>query len=242
MTGNAGFSPKFVRAKVTFSVDGATFQAGEHLVNAAGVPGFAWTHFDPLEYIGREANVALEIMAARPQALHCRGIFTCEQTDRSMSLGLFFELSADQKEVLNGLLASDGVLPDYIRKFPRIPFNDKIGVMPSRAIIRFFAGNDDIIVVCDMENLSPSGFQVYTEDRRVQWIKPAEIVRVQLQPRGGFPQSVHLNANVKRIIHSVDFVTRNRRWYFGLSITTISNEHRAAFTELLRQIVLGMKK
>ncbi|MEW6055286.1 MAG: PilZ domain-containing protein [Bdellovibrionota bacterium] len=236
------FSPRFIKAKISFNIGNKVFPVGEHLINATGVPGFKWTQFDPKETIGRRIKVAVQVIATPIFEFNCDAILTCESTEGGTALGLFFVLGEVETQQLNDAIAREGVLPDYVRKFPRIPFTESIPIMPSRTIMNFFSGTEEVSVACDLDNLSPSGFQVLTEDQRIKVLTPGELVRAQIQPRGNFPSSIEAISAVKRVIHGIDAKTGNQRWQLGLSIMTISNEQKILFTELLRQVVNQMRR
>jgi hypothetical protein len=239
---NKSFSPKFVKGNITLKIDTETYPVGEQLLNASGVAGFAWNAFDPLETIGKPVEVIIEVLCSQPYQLDCKALLTCERTEKSIALGLDFILTPSDTAVLNGIIAKEGVLPEFVRKFPRIHFNPHVGIMPSRVILRTFQNGNDVEVVTDLDNISPSGLQVFTEDSRIALTPPGEVVRVSIQPRGEFLMPIHLTASVKRVIESVTPVTGNRRWFFGLNTVMISDESKPLFTDLLKRIVLSYSK
>lgn len=226
---------------MAISVEKKFHQIGEHLINSAGVPGFKWTQFDPITRVGHRTHVAAQTLSSNPFEFNCEGVFTCEQTETSSTLGLNFILPPKEAEILDTIAAKEGALPDFVRKFPRINYLQRVPIFPARVILRFFNDGEDIMVSCDVENVSPSGLSVFSEDRRLEHMKPGEVVRVQIQPRGDFKGAINMNASVKRIVHTVDPLTSNARKFLGLAITTISNEHKVLFTDLLRMIVGFMR-
>lgn len=235
------FSPKFVNALVHFEVDGTMHEAGEHLLNAAGVPGFEWPGVDPMSLVGKPSRVRAKVQSTERYEFECDALFTCEQSETKFAIGLAFIPSPVVATTLSTIVGREGILPDYVRKFPRIHFNPKAGVMPSRAIMRFFCDKKDVLAVTDVDNISPTGFQVVTEDRRVITIVPGDAARLIVMPRGDFPTAILFAGNVKRIIHTIDPESKNGRWYFGLGISPASPEMRSAFTDLMRLIVLQLK-
>jgi hypothetical protein len=235
------FSPKFVKAKVSFRHENKWIEAGEHLINTSGVPGFAWNEFNPMHVIGNRTKVHVELKSKMPYEFDCFALFTCEETEKALSLGLSFILPAETLSMLNTIIAAEGVLPDFVRKFPRVPYNPKITMMPSRAIVRFKDGDKTHTTVCDIENLSPTGFQMYTEDRRVLHVSPGHAIEVELIPRGDFLESVKLPVVVRRVIHTIDQDTSNNRWYFGVSIGNMTAEAKSVFTDVLRLIIAQMR-
>jgi hypothetical protein len=244
------FSPKFVKARLAFTIDGHLVDAGEHLLNSTGVPGFRWKSFqskdvapqiNPLEWVGRKTSVYAKTISSEPFQFNCDAMFTCEQTEKELTVGLVFLLKELETTTLDSIITQEGVLPDYVRKFPRIHYVPWVPVFPSRALVGFYYDQEDITVSCDIENMSPSGLSLYSEDPRLRFLTPAEMTRVQIQPRGSFEKVIPLNAEIKRITHTIDPETHNPRKVLGLSITTISYDHKLEFTDLLRQIVTRMK-
>lgn len=235
------FSPKFVRAKVALKFDNEFVPVGEHLINAEGLPGFPWDRFDPLEMVGTQTTVKIEGLTDPGFEFSCGAYFTCERTTKGSSLGLTFILGDREKKILSDAIAREGQLPEFARKFPRIAFNEMVTIMPSHGILRFFHHNEDISIACDVDDFSPSGFQLSTEDPRAAALEPGGTVRVQIQPRGDYKHAIQSNATAQRVIYKVDPATGNYRWHFGLSVTTMSGDHKAHFTELLKLIVMRFK-
>jgi hypothetical protein len=241
---SGSFSPKFIRAAVSFNYKGQTHEAGECLINSSGLPGIKWAKFDPRAHLGGRVQAYVRVLAKEPWEFVCDALITSERAagaDASC-LGLTFLFKPGDRSRLDVTVAQEGSLPDYIRKFPRIHYMSSIPIFPSRAILRYFYKNEDVSIACDVENVSPTGIQVYTDDARAENLAPNETVRVQLQPRGSWLRVIAVNAQVKRINHAVDPVTGNTFRYFGLSLGTISAEAKISFTDLLRQIVVAAKK
>jgi len=238
------FSPRFVKAKVTFKHIGMTHQVGEVLVNREGLPSIPWKTFDPKANLGKRVAASVQVLSATPWEFNCDALITAERTSgqTASALGLVFLMKPADAEHLDADVAAEGVLPEYVRKMPRIHFMESVPIFPSRAIIRFFYNQEDISVACDVENLSPSGFNVFTDDPRSAALMPDETVRVHLQPRGNWLRAIQVNAQVKRVTDMVDAGNGNLRRHFGLGISTISAEAKNNFTELLRQIVLQSKR
>ena len=236
-----GFSPKFVKAKVSIRLGEETVVLGEHLVNADGVPPFAWTQFDPMEMVGTKTTATVQSLTTPPIEFTCEAYLTAERTTKETNLAVIFELTPSQRKPIDESIAVAGTLPEFARKSPRIPFTEQIKIMPSHGIVRFFHKQEDVSIACDIDDFSPSGFQFRTEDQRAAGLVPGTTVRVQLQPRGDYRHAISANAAVQRIIYKINSRTSNPEWHFGMSVTTMSAEHKMHFTELLRMIVTQMK-
>ena len=228
------FSPRFIKARVAFSYEGRQYTAGEFLINSRGVPGFSWNAFDPMENLGKRVQVAVHVLSSTPFDFQCSAMISCEQSGGASGsfMGFDFLLPGDVEITLNAAVAAEGVLPDFVRKYPRIHFNHSVAVFPSHAIVRFFYNKEDIAVCCE----------VVTEDNRTGALLPNESVRLLIQPRGQWLRTIQVNAQVKRVIHSIDPSTGNVRRYFGLAIAAFSAEAKVNFTDLLRQIITQAKR
>lgn len=236
------FSPKFIKAKVVFQFKEKTYDFGEHLINASGVPGAAWTHFDPVPVVGEKVQIFMTIEASQPFKISCNGTLNYEQTERGTMLGLTpIFTSAQTIQALDAAITKEGVLPDYIRKYPRIPFNRKIPVMPEIMLIKYMMGPEEVTSAGVLDNLSPTGYQILTEDPRAHCILPGESVRTIFMPRGDLFQPVTLGGVVRRITKGRDPVSGNMRMFLGMSIGNISEEQKHMFTGMLRKVVEAMK-
>ena len=237
----SNFSPRFIKSKVMFQLDGVTHDFGEHLINLSGVPGIEWPKFDPTAQVGKKVTVALQILCAAPFRITCVGTLTNEQTERGIMMGIALSLSDMDSKALLMTTEKEGVLPDYVRKFPRIPFMKRVNVMPSNALIRFAMAEEEITAVSDVENISPTGFQIGTEDPRANCLLPGENLKVYFMPRGESYNIVNINGVIRRVTRAVDPVSGVSRISFGMSVGNISDDQRASFTHLLRKIVEQLK-
>ncbi len=229
-------------AKLKVWIANETYDLGEHLVNAAGVPAFNWQQFDPMGWVGRSCRVNIKLLTQAPYEFESEALLTCEQTIRTTSLGIAFKMAPEDTVTLNAIVAAEGILPAFARKLPRIPFTDRISMMPSRAIVFFSLGGTRTAIVTTVENLSPSGLQVTTEDLRALVLIPGTGVQVELQPRGKFGEPVVLNTEIKRIIYATHPTSRNSVRTFGLGIVSVPEEEKARFTQLLKLMVAAMRE
>lgn len=238
---NPNFSPRFIKARVTFRLDDTSYNLGDNLVNAAGVPGAAWDKFDPIESMGKKVQATLNVQSTAPFAINCPGTLTCEQTEAAASLGISLNLSDSDEKALALAIEKDGILPDYIRAFPRIPYAKKIGAMPAYAILRFRLGNEEVLTVAELNNVSPSGFQVMTEDHRANVLLPGENLKLVLVPRGETFNPITLGGKIRRVTYSADPVSGNMRLFFGVSMGSLTDHDRSGFTVMLRRVVGALK-
>lgn len=235
------FSPKFIKARISFTYESVTHDIGDQLINKAGVPGIKWDKFDATTTVGKPVVVAMDILSSVPFKLNCKGTLNCEQTETTATLGITLNLAPEHIKQLDEAIEREGILPEYIRKFPRIPFTRKISVMPEHALIRYNLGKEEIVSVATIENLSPTGFQMVTEDPRSNCLIPSETVKVIFAPRGNTFNPIMLAGTIRRLIRSHDPVSNNARMAFGMSIAQISDDQRTSFTSLLRNVVEELK-
>ncbi len=238
---NPNFSPRFIKARVTFRLDDTAYDLGENLVNAAGVPGAAWDKFDPIETMGKKVQATLTIQSSAPFAINCPGTLTCEQTEAAALLGVSLNLSDADTLALFAVIEKEGILPEYIRAFPRIPYAKKIGAMPAYAILRFMLGNEEVLTVAELNNVSPSGFQVMTEDHRANALLPGENMTLMPFPRSETLHPISLGGKIRRVTHSADAVSGNMRLFIGVSMGSLTDHDRSGFTVMLRRVVGALK-
>ncbi len=236
------FSPKFIKAKIKFQLDDRTYDVGEQLINTDGVPAFKWEQFEPMDKIGKKCFVFGDIVAENLKyQFSCDALMTCEETAIRRDLGLNFLMEPQDAKNLSEIVAKNGILPDYIRKFPRIVFLEQVGNMPARAILRQKLSDQTVDVVADVTDLSPTGFQVANEDVRCSLVIPSEKWDIIFQPRGDFATPITLSAEVKRIRHAMNPISGNMRRYFSMQIVAIGNQDKLLFAELLRKVVTRFK-
>ncbi len=235
--GNSNFSPKFVKARVVFNLDEQQYDFGEHLINSSGVEAAPWDKFSPTTHIGKKITAHVKVLNTKPFKFVCPGSLTCETTERNAFLGIQLLLPDTHLSALNQAIEKEGILPEYARKFPRIPYTERIGLMPQSAIVKYKLSEEPVLSTFKLDNLSPTGLQVSTEDSRADVLIPGEIVQLVLMPRGSNVIPVSLNVVIKRVIKSVDPISGNSRTQLGMNIQSITEDQRTLFTGLLRSIV-----
>lgn len=235
--GNSNFSPKFVKARVVFNIDDQQHDFGEHLINSSGVQAAPWDKFLPSKHIGKKVTVHVKVLTSKPFKFVCQGTLTCEQTERANFLGILLLMPDIHLSALNQAVEKEGILPEYARKFPRIPYTERIGIMPKHAIVRYKLSDEHILSIFTLDNLSPTGLQVATDDPRAKVLIPGEEVQLVLMPRGSNVIPVSLNVVIKRLIKSIDPISENPRTQLGMNIQSITEDQRSLFTSLLRNVV-----
>ena len=235
------FSPKFLKANVSFDLQGNTFGAGTQLISSNEILAFKWGGFDPQQMAGSPVRIKLQTHSKIPYSVECNGFIACEKTESAKDLGFSFQLDQSESQVLAAMLDAEGIQPDFVRKFPRILFSKQYGCMPSRALLHQATAQGEIHLSTDIENLSPTGISLYTEDYRAANFNPGEPFKVDLLPRGDFKNIISFEVVLKRHTHSISVESLNHFWKLGLGISLISNVQQTAFALLLKQIIQTIK-
>lgn len=181
------------------------------------------------------------VHCANPFKFSCTGTLTLENTEKDKFMGIALLLNANDTRQVDEVITQEGMLPEYVRKYPRIPYIHRVGMMPFNVLTEFLIGKERNTCVFHLDNISPSGFQVYTEDPRVACLQPGHSVFVSFMPRGDGFIPVQLPATIRRMIQSKDPVSENMRYYFGMSMGTVTVEQRLNYSALLRRIVEELK-
>jgi hypothetical protein len=127
--------PIFIKANISFSLGEQHYFFPGVGVSLFGVTSLTWKDFDPLERLGQRVNVNVDVLASKKTRLFAAAELLAEQGMTTNYLGLRFLLTADQKNWLQNVIASEGYYPtEYIRKYPRIPALATLNEMPLRAI------------------------------------------------------------------------------------------------------------
>jgi hypothetical protein len=135
---------------------------------------------------------------------------------------------------------------DHMRKYPRIPATSAISTFPLRALVvqQKLEGelvNDNQPIVYDVGKLSPNGVLLATENQIALSIIPNQRLEMTLEPRGSFPHQVKVQGMVCRITDSPSFETGNLVRFLGIKFTRVDDLNRAAFLDLLKDILERMK-
>lgn len=230
-------APRCIRANVKFEADLETFEVENTLINKNGMPGIPWSRFKPREWVGRRTNITIHVLCATPYEIECQGFFTCEETETSCFIGLQFLLETEDLKKIEETIRTEGTLPHYVRKYPRIPFQESLRIMPARAVMILSSATKLTLISWDIDNLSPTGLQISTEDKRALQFVAGVPIFIRIMPRGNFLDEIELQCMVKRIVYNVSPRTGNIKFLLGLHILSVPIQHKEAFVSMLRMIV-----
>jgi len=239
----------FIKGHLTFEIDGMILEFPNQTLSAFGVTGLPWAPLNAQEHFGRQVQVNLLI--PQPKVLHIKGpaYLLRESTLYNEHLGLRFQFDADQKSRLMEHINRYGHYPtDYIRKYPRIPSETTIQTFPLQVLARFPSQqggsnpNQDAPVTFDVQNLSPNGILISTENQIALSIKSGEKIFMVLEPRGWFPMQIKVEGMVCRLLDDRSPQNGNLVRYLGIKFTKVDEVNKTAFLSLLKDILETIKK
>ena len=229
----------FIKANFTINIDGKDYSFLNLPVSSYGISGIRWNLFNPLDFVGKQVKVTLDVLSRNRFRLTCDGFLSAEVGLDSLFLGVKFSLSNEDKTKLNAAIDSEGFCPtNYIRKFPRIPASENIKAMPLRAIIQ----RENDLVVFDIANLSPSGFLLSSENPKVSEFLPNTRFYAQIEPRGDSVEPFGFEGIVLRILVEKNLKTGNLIRLLGVKILSLSEIEKNRFLEILKLILKEITK
>jgi hypothetical protein len=238
----------FIKGDISFTVDQRIFQFSQKNISLFGVTGLPWLLLKPDEHFGR--SIFAEIKAGHPHEIV---ITTPAQILREYEIGsqkmaVRFHLDFDQSTQLEELIKKHGTTPnEYARRFPRIPSLKMIQTFPLRALVKMEkpAVENEIqigsSVICDVENISPNGILVSTENQISLSMMPGDSVHLTLDPRGWFPFQVQVQGTVRRITDDFNLESGNILRHIGIKFTHFRAADQKAFLALLKDILEQIK-
>ena len=216
----------------------------EFLYQLISIYGVSGLPANPLTkpFFGQKVFLTLEVPSAKPPLIFkTQAKVLREQTITSEHMSLKFELDANQKAQLLGHISKKGFYPTaYVRKYPRIPSSSVIQTFPLRAIIKPLDQTRPIgpkQLIMDVINLSPNGILLSTDSQIALDLAPGQRLGLELEPRGWFPVSVHVEGLICRVTDDLMSETGNLSRQFGIKFTKVDAINRAAFLDLLKDIL-----
>lgn len=230
----------FVKGNLVLRIDQLELNYLQKNISVFGVTGLPWTPLNPGEHFGRTAYVDIKIETPEKIQMRTPAQILMESTIHAKNLALKFYLSSDQKDKLETFVEKHGYYPtEYIRKYPRIPSNHMIQTYPLRALVSFEKRKE--VIIFDVENLSPNGILISTENQIAMNIRPGDRIDMKLDPRGWFPFQIHLQGLVCRIVDDIQLESGNVNRRLGIKFMQIQEVDRKAFITLLRDILEQIK-
>jgi hypothetical protein len=158
-----------------------------------------------------------------------------------------FRLHNKQTSHLETLIKNFGTPPQkHSRQFPRIPSSKLIQTFPLRALAEIETtglNRKDLrySMICDVENISPTGILVSTENQNALTLQPGNTLFLTLDPRGWFPFQIAVKVQVCRIIDDFNLDNGNVFRHLGLKFIHFEEADRKAFMRLLKDILNQLK-
>lgn len=248
--------PIFVKGNLRFSLDpdssGPDVSGPKPLelsfqnqnVSTWGSTGLPWGKLNPELHFGRAVRVEVDILsppAPEPLRLGTTALITRETTRLGQHMGLRFDLRPEDSRKLAEIIRAKGFFPtEYLRKYPRIPSLPMIQTFPLRALI-LPNGAGEVPITVDVENLSPNGVLLSSENQQTLTIQPGALLNLVLEPRGWFPMPISAQGLVCRVSDELSRRTGNLIRSIGIKFTRIDETNRAAFVDLLKDILERFK-
>lgn len=236
--------PIFVKGNLKFSMDQEQLEFTHQNISIHGLTGLPWGALNPNDHLGKEAKGQVEIPSTPPITFEVELSILSEETLHSQSMGLRFHLNDAMKKTLSEYIEKYGFFPtEYIRKYPRMPSLRMIQTFPVLAITSFLnGGNRKETCTFEVNNLSPNGVLLTTENPFARSISPGARLEICLEPRGWFPIPVKMEGVVCRITDEVLPQSGNILRYFGVKFSKFDEVNRLTFIDLLKDILKDFSK
>jgi len=243
-------NPIYIKGHLSFTFENQNIEFIHQSLSVYGVAGLPWNQLDPNKHFGQRVHVSVKIPGAEPLSFQAPARITREYSLSQRKMGLAFDLSQQQREQLGAMIKKAGFFPtDHIRKYPRIPSTEMIRTFPLRSIViptRRAATGETVTLaqpmVFDVENLSPNGLLLKTENSAAGELMPGDRLSITLEPRGWFPTPIVAEGALCRILDEIHPRTGNTVRRIGIKITQINELNRQAFLDLMRDILSSLKK
>ncbi len=235
--------PVFVKGHLRFALDEKSFEFVHQNISSHGVTGLQWGTLDKIASFGRTVIVDVRVPGKPPLQFQTKAHITREASAGATQMGLRFELDSSIRKQLDARILESGFQPtEYIRKYPRIPSSQVIQTFPLRALVKSTEKPGEPQIVFDVVNLSPNGVLLVTENQSALAMQPGGRLEISLEPRGWFPMPVAAQGVVRRISDELNLANRNLIRMLGVQFTSLDDVNRAAFLELLKDILERLKQ
>lgn len=235
----------FIKANLFFKVDPFALEFANRAISTYGVHGLPWAPLSPDQHFGRKVMVEIRIEVPMSLTIQTEATILYEQSTHGELMGLRFHLDEESRTLLSELIAEHGHYPtQYIRKYPRIPLSESVRTFPLRVIgtlIPDEAQLDPPPIIFDVRDLSPTGILLTTENPFALSLRPGSRLDLTLEPRGDFLIRVRVQGTICRAMDEKDIKSGNLIRFFGIRFTRLDAENRAAFSELLKDILIQIK-
>jgi hypothetical protein len=241
------YMPVIIKADLQFTIDDVTLDFEQHNISAYGAYGLEWSNPPPNKCLGKKVTVTINILSPEVVSFSAPALIMREKSSQKETMALKFDLKPSDRDQLNALIEKGGFYPtEYVRKYPRIPASQDVKTFPLKAIatVQQDEGPNDepVSLIMDVENLSPGGIMLKSENHNAFAIQPGERFHIMLEARGDFHSQIHVMGLICRVIDEQEPKTGNLSRYFGIKFTHMDDQNRSAFLELLKGILTDIKK
>lgn len=231
-------STRFIRADLSFEIDGEKVELKGRPVSAYGATALPWGKLNPQDHFGMPLLCNVKVLAKKPFKFQTRAHLIREVTPSQKLMGVRFHLAPHQRAALDKCLSNEGsVSSEFNRKFPRIPASADLETFPLRAMLL-----KPIPLILDVLDLSPNGIMVSTENMISRKLEPRSKVILSMEPRGWFPSPVRVEGQVMRITDDLYPGIGNLIRFVGIRFTRFDTANHQAFIDLMKTIVIRLQK
>ena len=235
----------FIKAHLQFQLEGTPHRFQSQNLAASGVSGLHWNGLSPERHFGEEIQLEIQTVTQQPENIRCRGRIVREATQAGNHMGIRLLPDGSAARLLSEQIRRFGFMPtDYVRKYPRVPADPLIRTFPLLAHATRSSGGapEGATVAFNVINLSPNGILIRNDSALSRQWRPGERLDLVLEPRGWFPVQVKIQAMICWVADEKDAATGNDVRSLGLKFVKLEPEHRAAFLDLLQDILDKLQK
>jgi hypothetical protein len=227
--------PIFVRSNFSFKLLGQEYSFTNQGVSLFGVSGLRWHNFAPIEHVGEQLTISVDVLTRNRFQFTAPAMITAEVTTDATYLGLKFYLQDQDREKLHQAIKAEGYYPtNYMRKYPRIPAWRNIARMPLRTIV---TTRDGELIVFDIANLSPGGILLHTENPNAAVYTPGANIHGQVEPRGGTFLPFQFDGMVCRLLLDQHPQSKNTNRFLGVRFLRLDPNQKENFLGILRAVL-----
>ncbi len=237
-------NPLFTKGHLRITLEKEVLEFLYQMVSVYGVSSLPSNSITQ-PYFGKTVFVNVEIPAALPLHFKTRAKVLREKTINTENMSLKFELNEEQRTLLSKHIEKHGFYPtEYVRKYPRIPAAMEIQTFPLKALFAPLPPMRELTqsqLVSDVINLSPNGALLATDSELAQQLNPGQRIKLELEARGWFPISVHVEGLICRVRDELNSQSGNVTRHFGVKFIKVDRVNKTAFLDLLKDILDHVK-
>ncbi|MGZ3687538.1 MAG: PilZ domain-containing protein [Bdellovibrionota bacterium] len=237
--------PVFVKGHLKFALGDAKLQFNNQEISVFGVTGLPWGAVNPKENFGKLVEATVTLPGSEKMEFRTKAYVMRESSAHAQHMGIKFHMDAAQQAELSHFIAKHGHYPtEYIRKYPRIPSSSAIQTFPLKVFVSRRGTRlpgAEAPIVLDVQNLSPNGILLSTENQIALAIEPGDRLDLILDPRGWFPIQIRVEGLACRVVDEMNAANGNVVRYLGIKFTRVDEVNRTAFLDLLKDILEAIK-